>query len=85
MGIFNEISQMEENMFNLLCAAFKTTQLGYTGRTKQYMMALEEINEEYYNLTKTEFISEKAVKRLLDEVNNIENIKKDINDEKLPK
>jgi uncharacterized protein HemY len=80
MGMFNEISQMEENMFNLLCAAYNATHLGYTGRTKQYLMALEEIEDEYYELTKTEFIQENAVRRLLVEVKKIEEARKNLDE-----
>jgi hypothetical protein len=65
MGMFNEVSQLEENMFHLLCVSFTAANEGRLGAAKQYAAALEEMDEDSKNITKKNFISNTTIETLV--------------------
>ena len=73
--MFSEVQQLEENMFHLLCAATTALQEGRLGATKQYVVALGELEDEYYKITKKEFTNPKALTIISSEIKKYEEIR----------
>ena len=60
MGLYDEIHQLEVNIFNSLDAAYKAIQVRKRDDAKAYIATVEVLNEEYKQLTHIDFVSEKT-------------------------
>lgn len=65
MGLHEEVTQMEVNMMALIVAAFEASQNKQVDKLRQYVVALEELENEYIEITQKAFTNDSAMDRLL--------------------
>jgi hypothetical protein len=61
MGMYKEISHLEDQIFNTLDAAYKAFQYRQIDKYKLYLATLEMLNEDYKSITKVDFITQERI------------------------